>query len=540
MRCEGAIGLVCRWLDSNGDAWQRYLDAVAPVVLDEVVHQIGVMSISRDRGKVVVASAYTTVAQVVAAALADAFWKHRVAKHVSSQSREEKAASVARWQSDDRCRILVCDASAEEGLNLQNADMVFHLDLPWGVFRLEQRLGRVDRFVRGQAQPVESMVFVYGEQAYAQGWFLFAADSCGVFNQSVSSLQYVLDDLESEVIGKAITGGAGVFDSEIELRRQHLQVEAERIAAHDSLDSVSGVHRDVNDRLLREDDSQRLGTALKTWLIGVGAKVLSPARGSIQIGSRSRLQVPLDLELAIAPWVGQELALSRHAAVERSVPLVRPGHELLDEIARHLRDEDRGVAFAFVRPVPGCWPPIPIFRTDFLVKASTRHELDRRAREWGVISWLQIQRESLLPPVHETVYMSHLGGEIKSPAVTRSYSKVMGDRNLVSRTGLFDEIAAHLDWDAVCGSGLMSARRILDGRDSVGPRTARAAQTLRSSIDSQLLVLRARLSTGLESVEERIQAFEELRVAVPNRLKVAIDAIGCGAIILADPGVIRE
>jgi ATP-dependent helicase HepA len=536
---EGGIGVVRRWLASYGDAWQRYVGAIAPVVLDEVVRQIGAMSISRDRGKVVVVSAYTTVAQVVAASLADAFWGHRVAMHVSSQSREENAASVARWRSDDRCRILVCDASAEEGLNLQTAGVVFHLDLPWAVFRLEQRLGRVDRFARGISQPVESIVFIYGEQAYAQGWFLFAADSCGVFDQSVSSLQYVLADLESEVIESAIAGGVGVFDSDIELRRQHLRGEAERIAAHDSLDSLSGVHREINDCLIREDDSQKLGAALKTWLTGVGAKVLSPARGSIQIGSSSRLQVPLPLELAIARWVGQELALSRQAAVERRVPLVRPGNELLDEIARHLRHDDRGVAFAFVRPMRNVWPPIPIFRTDFLVRAPMRQRMDISARERELISWLQIQYESLLPPVHETVYMSQLGEETEVPAVTRSYSKAMGDRNLVSREWLFGDLAAHLDWEAICGQGLVNARTILNGRDSVGPRAVRAAQALRSLIDSQLLALRARSATGLESVGERIQAFEGLRMAVPDRLEVAVDVIGCGVIILADPGVIR-
>ena len=537
---DGALGLLCRWLMSTGNAWRRDLGAVAPVVLDEVVRQIGAMAISKDCGKVLVASAYTTVAEVVTAAVADSFRGHHVAKHVSAQSPEENAASVDRWRSDISCRLLVCDASAEEGINLQTADVIVHLDLPWDVFRLEQRLGRADRFVRGKPQPVESMVFLYGEQIYAQGWFLFAADSCGVFDRSVSSLQYVLADLESKVVGKAITGGAGVFDSEIELRREHLQVEAERIAAHDSLDSVSGLHRGLNERLLQEDDALRLGAALKTWLTSVGAKVRSPARGSLQIASRPRPQVPFTLELAMAPWVGSELALSRQASVERSVPLVRPGHGLVDEIVRHLRDDDRGVAFAFMRPERGCWPPMPVFRTDFLVRASTTHELDRTAREQGVTSWLQIQRESLLPPVLETVYMSDLGVEIESPAATRPYKQAMGDRNLVSRPGLFAEVTAHLDWEAVCGQGLTSARKILDRRDSVGPRAARSAQALKSSIDSHLVALRARAATDLEPVDKRMQAFEALALAVPNRLEVVVDVIGSGVIILANPGLIGE
>ena len=537
---DGALGLLCRWLTMSGDAWRRDLDAVAPVVLDATVRQIGSMAISKNLGKVVLASVHPTVAQAVSGALADSFGMHRVAKHVSAQSREENAASVGRWRSDESCRLLVCDASAEEGINLQTADVVVHLDLPWDVFRLEQRLGRADRFVRGKSHPVESMVFVFGEQTYASGWFLFAADSCGVFDQSVSSLQYVLSDLESEVLGQILTGGVAMLDSAIESRREKLEVEAQRIAAHDSLDSVSGHHGGLNDRLLREDAAPRLGAALKAWLTGAGRKVWSPSSGSLQIASRPRPQVPFALELAMAPWVDSELALSRQASVERHVPLVRPGHGLLDEIVRHLREDDRGVAFAFMRPARGCRPPIPVFRTDFLVQASTMDELARVARDQGVTSWLQVERESLLPPVLETVYMSDFGREIENPVATRPYKQASGDLNLVSRPELFGQLSAHLDWEAVCGQGLTSARGILDGRDSVGPRATRSAQSLRSSINGQLATLRARATTDLEPVDEQIQAFEALAAAVPNRLEVAVDVIGCGAVLLADPSLIEE
>lgn len=383
-------------------------------------------------------------------------------------------------------------------------------------------------------------MFVYGEQAYAEGWFLFAADSCGVFDQSVSSLQYVLADLESAVISMVIAGGAGVFDSEIELRREHLQAEADRIAAHDSLDSVSGLQLGLNERLLREEETLGIEAALKMWLTGVGAKLYNRSKGSFQIASRSRLQVPFALQLAMAPWFDTELAVCRQAAVERSVPLVRPGHGLLDEIVHHLLDDDRGVAFAFIRPVQGCWPPIAVFRTDFVVQAATMRNLDRTAREQGVASWLQIQQESLLPPLLETVYMSDLGAEITSPVVTNSYTPAMGDRNLVSQPALFDKVAAHLDWEAVCGQGLMNARRILNGRDSVGPRTVRSAQALKSSIYSQVLALRARTATDLDPPDEQIKAFEALALAVPNRLGVVVEAIGAGVIFLADPGVVEE
>ncbi|MXW98260.1 MAG: DEAD/DEAH box helicase [Acidimicrobiaceae bacterium] len=537
---EGAIGVVSHWLASSGEAWRRELEALAPIVLDATALQIGRMAIAKALGKVVVASAYPAVAQAVSSAVAGSFGRHRVAEHLNARSRDENAASVDRWRCDESCRLLVCDASAEEGINLQTADVVIHLDLPWDVFRLEQRLGRADRFVRGKLQPVESMVFMYGDQAYASGWFLFAADSCGVFDQSVSSLQYVLADLESEVLAQAITGRAGVFDSDIESRRERLHVEEQRIAAHDSLDSVSGLHRGLNERLLDEDANPRLGAALKAWLTGVGAKTWSPAKGSLQIAGRPRPQVPFALERAMAPWFGTEVALARRAAVDRKAPIVRPGHGLLDAIVNYLRDDDRGLAFAFMRPVRGCWPPTAVLRTDFLVRGSTTHELDRIAREQGIASWLQVQHESFVPPVLETVYMSDQGLEVDSASATRPYENAKGDRNLMWRPEMFDELTEHLDWEAVCGQGLTGARRILDSRDSVEPRAARAATALRSSIDGHLAALRARAETDLEPADEQVQAFEALALAVPDQLEMVVDVIGCGVIVLADPGRIGE
>ena len=131
--------------------------------------------------------------------------------------------------------------------------------------------------------------------------------------------------------------------------------------------------------------------------------------------------------------------------------------------------------------------------------------------------------------------MSDQGVEVVSPSATRPYEKAKGDRNLIWRPEMFDEVTAHLDWEAVCGHGLTSAGRILDSRDSVGPRAARAALALRSSIDGHLAALRSRAATDLEPVEKQMQTFEALASAVPNRLELTVDVIGCGVIVLADP-----
>ncbi|MFA5297585.1 MAG: helicase-related protein [Lutibacter sp.] len=59
-------------------------------------------------------------------------------------------------------RVMVATDCLSEGINLQEHFMaVIHYDLPWNPNRLEQRIGRVDRF--GQAAPIIKNYILYGE-----------------------------------------------------------------------------------------------------------------------------------------------------------------------------------------------------------------------------------------------------------------------------------------------------------------------------------------------------------------------------------------
>ena len=76
--------------------------------------------------------------------LRDAAGDLAVAEHTRRRDPESCEAAVRRWR--DHGGVLICDDSAEDGLNLQAADAIVHLRLPWSPNRLEQRLGRVDRY----------------------------------------------------------------------------------------------------------------------------------------------------------------------------------------------------------------------------------------------------------------------------------------------------------------------------------------------------------------------------------------------------------
>ena len=59
-----------------------------------------------------------------------------------------RSSVVEKFATDQHAWVLVCDHTGEEGLNLQFANAILHMDLPFSPARLEQRIGRLDRFGR--------------------------------------------------------------------------------------------------------------------------------------------------------------------------------------------------------------------------------------------------------------------------------------------------------------------------------------------------------------------------------------------------------
>jgi len=63
-----------------------------------------------------------------------------------------RRAEIARFRQDPACRLFLSSDAGAVGLNLQMANAVVNIDLPWNPAKLEQRIARVWR--KGQARPV--------------------------------------------------------------------------------------------------------------------------------------------------------------------------------------------------------------------------------------------------------------------------------------------------------------------------------------------------------------------------------------------------
>ncbi|MEB6379688.1 SNF2-related protein [Leclercia adecarboxylata] len=106
-------------------------------------------------------------------------------------------------QAQSPVRVLLCDRSGEDGLNLHGGRrLAVHYGLPRSCSRIEQRLGRLNRYsanLRG-IKPVQSLILKnHVTDSLRNQWADILVNSIGVFNNTIASLQFVLDDYIGDV-----------------------------------------------------------------------------------------------------------------------------------------------------------------------------------------------------------------------------------------------------------------------------------------------------------------------------------------------------
>ena len=184
----------------------------------------------------------------------------------------EDGGVFASFQGDPEHRVLICDWRAEEGINLQGGDkVIIHYDLPLSPNRVEQRIGRVDRY--GTGDPIQSIAVRCISNPFEQAWDNCLALGLEVFNRSIASLQYLIDDemknLEEDLLFGGIeaistlTDKLGGFDGEITR-------ELKRIDQQDALDALIVPDEETFDDLFEEDDRWlEFQSSIDGWLVDV-------------------------------------------------------------------------------------------------------------------------------------------------------------------------------------------------------------------------------------------------------------------------------
>jgi hypothetical protein len=126
--------------------------------LERLAELLEQLAVEADR-KIVLFSEWTTMLDLIEPLLRkERLDGVRLDGQVPQKKRQEL---VHRFQTDPECRVIIMTNAGSTGLNLQSANTVINVDLPWNPAVLEQRISRAHRM--GQKRPVQVYLLVTEE-----------------------------------------------------------------------------------------------------------------------------------------------------------------------------------------------------------------------------------------------------------------------------------------------------------------------------------------------------------------------------------------
>ena len=224
--------------------------------------------------KIVVFCASPCVADIVSDTLQGGF-SEQIDRHVPDDDPEDDFTeqSWERFLSCSSPRVLVCDARAEEGLNLQGgAKVVVHFDLPLAPNRVEQRLGRADRY--GSGDSVQSFALCCTDDPYACAWLTYLDRGLGLFDRSVASLQYLIEE-EMQGLGHVLlvegVDALNALRDRTGGEQGTAEWEIRRIDDQDALDALTLQDEEVQFDALTDVDGdwQDIAESVQQWMIDI-------------------------------------------------------------------------------------------------------------------------------------------------------------------------------------------------------------------------------------------------------------------------------
>jgi ATP-dependent helicase HepA len=515
---------------------QGILERAATVETDPAFGQALVRSLRGERRRTVIFTTFTTHARSIAKLLASEFGSAAVATHL----RGDDPAHVEEGMDNFKvptlpCWVLVCDRSAEEGRNLQFADQAVHCDLPLSPNRIEQRIGRLDRYGRGDRIP--TFQFDHPATSISGAWNSCLAEGFGVFDHSIALLQFAVDALMPRLLDALLDDGpTGLRTISSELPGL-LDREREVIAEQDALDAIE-TSGQIGELALALDDledlwfqMQRATEALLCDHPGNLRFQRVVDRDDDRFRSYRLIASGKAAHLNSMPLVAWDVLRSnfrgvidrpgsyfRRAAVARpDARLFRVGEPFIDALAGYMRWDDRGQTFAFWRAARDVVDDEVFLRFDYLVDAATEgaenlvkaagERLDRRA--------MQRRADGFLAPGLETIWTTLDGSEVGDgdllAALERPYEPATGDVNLnVDRRWALDELVGSSDWESRCRSARRRSEAALRSRAEFGSAADLAAVSFESTVRSSTRKRRTRLA--FVDARERAREEEELRV----------------------------
>lgn len=462
--------------------------------------------------------------------------------HYQSMPPEKRDQAVAHFLDGPNGAVLLADSSIEEGRNLQEAAVLVNLDLPLDANRLDQRIGRLDRFAV-RPEPAEVVVLTEPTSPWTSAHIELLADGIGVLSESVSTVQRRLEIVLTSVTDDLVERGVDALNIEVASLRGDLEDEREAIDLIEELESIEAATAfDVSafdDLLAYESDLSELRRAVRRLTTGSGSIALRPnesSQGVIKFGSAKSIGLPADKAESIERLLRPKAYDRRDAIANVGTAPFRVGDPLVDWLQDYLLADERGLATAFVRPVRGLNHPELWLHCEFLVEFSTAHSSHLLGPEGARLAR---RGEGHLQPLRLETWTDAAG-----PAPAHLVETVLGlpfdakrDENLAGKIWrpVLESIPS---WARTCARSADVAWDQVRSSPQLAEARSAALATAFADSDRRIAVLKAR-AARLPSGAERESARLELRAETIAAQALAkgiespsIRLVSCGAQVI--------
>lgn len=529
------------------------------------------------------AAATTTAPKVVAFTSSSRFGRELHTRLVSEHGRgsvcailegdssEEIDQAIERFASSPQAAIMLCDRSGEEGFNFHFAHTVVHLDLPFDPERIEQRIGRVDRF--GRPYPTINQRIILPNDDDRSPWTIWLQvleHGFHIFRESVSEVQFLLDGLALTVELALFRSGAHVGASLIDLVQKQLSEERIRLDEQYALDQLD-IREDVTAALSPElkafeADTSHFGHALDGWIqrvLNLHDWQLDSAHHVFKLLWGKHALIPKD------PWYAwflqglNELSTYKRASAiaHSEVHLLRPGAPLIDTVERYITWDDRGTAFATWRVAPQWASKYGSewlgFRLCYVVEANVRHQLGcdgvLETRDQLLVANIQRRADAIFSPTLTVLHLDIGFEEVTDVTLLdilcNPYDKGNRDGscdyNLGSHREALFQLVEHTDFVRLCREARSRSESLL--RESASFKTLVATATRRAQAELWMRNERLRQRAAaiqregflayasLTDIEREIAVNDAVIASVANP-SVRLDAIGFFVVAAEPPG----
>lgn len=533
-------------LDALREQTDDYDDADRIETMVESVRRlIKTLRADVDHPKIVVFATATVLAAAFHEALEDALDDTPCLLLIEGgEAMDDDEEGVAAFAQAPDAAVLIVDRTAEEGLNLSFADAIVHLDLPLNAARIEQRIGRLDRYGRRHGIIRHRILLPSDEdESPFAAWQTLLADGLSIFHRSISDVQFLLEDFETRALDTLLMTGPDALVGLAEEIRSKIAEERKSQDEQYALDRIALAEEPVETFIQALDDAEADEAALEAgvdqWLIGTlqlkKRPFAWPEEDPFKLGITKQTLIPrLPWQQQLELDDSQPLSWKRRIATRRTaVTLLRPGTPLIDVLARFTRWDDRGTAFVTYRPVADwvedawigfklCFTIEPSLEMDDLL-APSRAELaaSRRAQRYFAqseqILFIDINGDAVTDPALLDALSKPYNGHGKGPDV---------DINLGSRPHILADYIDPSAFPAVCRRVRDSSRQTLSEQSAFLDAITAATTLAANDLQRRRSRLQRRQSAGDTMARDDIALIESILPSIASPA-IRLDAMGC-------------